>query len=196
MQIPFKYILRSSSSRRLTTVITILGVALVVFVFTAVLMMANGVEKTLRSTGSDDNMIVVRKAAMSEIMSILDRDAASIISNLPQVASFADGRPMSSKEAVVIINLNKIGAPGISNVIVRGVEEAAFRLRPQVRIVQGRMFRWGAREVIAGAGITDRFVGAQIGERMKFGGVVWAVVGIFEADGNGFESGAWGGRNE
>jgi putative ABC transport system permease protein len=192
MQIPLKYILRSSSSRRLTTVITILGIALVVFVFTAVLMMANGVEKTLRSTGSDDNLIVARKAAMSEIMSILDRDAAGIISNMPQVASFADGRPMSSKEAVVIINLNKIGAPGISNVIVRGVEPAAFSLRPQVRIIQGRMFRWGAREVIVGAGITHRFAGAQIGEKMKFGGDLWTVVGIFEADGSGFESEAWG----
>ena len=167
MRIPLKYILRSSSSRRLTTVITILGIALVVFVFTAVLMMANGVEKTLRSTGSDDNLIVVRKAAMSEIMSILDRDAASIVSNMPQIASFADGRPMSSKEAVVIINLNKIGAPGISNVIVRGVEPAAFPLRPQVKMVQGRIFRWGAREVIVGAGITHRFAGAQMGEKMK-----------------------------
>ena len=196
MQIPLKYILRSSSSRRLTTVITILGIALVVFVFTAVLMMANGVEKTLRSTGSDDNLIVARKAAMSEIMSILDRDAAGIISNMPQVASFADGRPMSSKEAVVIINLNKIGAPGISNVIVRGVEPAAFPLRPQVRIVQGRMFRWGAREVIAGAGITHRFAGAQIGENMKFGGDLWTVVGIFEADGSGFESEVWGDSNQ
>jgi putative ABC transport system permease protein len=196
MQIPLKYILRSSSSRRLTTVITILGIALVVFVFTAVLMMANGVEKTLRSTGSDDNLIVARKAAMSEIMSILDRDAAGIISNMPQVASFADGRPMSSKEAVVIINLNKIGAPGISNVIVRGVEPAAFSLRPQVRIIQGRMFRWGAREVIVGAGITHRFAGAQIGEKMKFGGDLWTVVGIFEADGSGFESEAWGDGNQ
>jgi putative ABC transport system permease protein len=196
MQIPLKYILRSSSARRLTTVITILGIALVVFVFTAVLMMANGVEKTLRSTGSDDNLIVVRKAAMSEIMSILDRDAAGIISNMPQVASFADGRPMSSKEAVVIINLNKIGAPGISNVIVRGVEPAAFPLRPQITIVQGRMFRWGAREVIAGAGITHRFAGAQIGEKMKFGGDLWMVVGVFEADGSGFESEAWGDSNQ
>jgi putative ABC transport system permease protein len=196
MQIPLKYILRSSSSRRLTTVITILGIALVVFVFTAVLMMANGVEKTLRSTGSDDNLIVARKAAMSEIMSILDRDAAGIISNMPQVASFADGRPMSSKEAVVIINLNKIGAPGISNVIVRGVEPAAFSLRPQLRIIQGRMFRWGAREVIVGAGITHRFAGAQIGEKMKFGGDLWTVVGIFEADGSGFESEAWGDGNQ
>src|SRR4051795_782658 len=116
MQIPIKYILRSSSSRRLTTMSTIAGIALVVFVFTAVLMMANGVQKTLRSTGSDDNMIVVRKAAMSEIMSILDREAAGIVVSMPQVARFADGRPISSKEVVVIINLNKLGGEGISNV--------------------------------------------------------------------------------
>src|SRR3712207_5096673 len=109
MQIPLKYIVRSSTSRRLTTVITMAGIALVVFVFSAVLMMANGVQKTLRATGSDDNMIVVRKAAMSEIMSILDREAASIVVNLPQVARDGEGRPLSSKEVVVIINLNKLG---------------------------------------------------------------------------------------
>lgn len=183
-------------SRRLTTVITMLGIALVVFVFTAVLMMAHGVQKTLRSTGSDENVIVLRKAAMSEIMSILDREAASIVTNLPQIARFADGRPMSSREVVVIINLDKLGADGISNVTVRGVEEAAFQLRPQVRLVQGRMFRWGAREVIAGAGITDRFVGAQIGETVKFGGDVWTVVGIFDANGSGFDSELWGDLNQ
>jgi putative ABC transport system permease protein len=192
MQIPLKYILRSSSSRRLTTAITMIGVALVVFVFSAVLMMANGVQKTLRSTGSDDNMIVVRKAAASEIMSILDREAAAIVSSLPQVAQFADGRPISSKEVVVIINLNKLGGPGISNVTVRGVGEAALQLRPQVKITQGRMFRWGAREVIVGAGITKRFAGAQIGEKIKFGGDYWPVVGIFDADGSGFDSEVWG----
>jgi len=192
MQIPLKYILRSSVSRRLTTVITILGVALVVFVFSAVLMMANGVQKTLRSTGSDDNLIVVRKAALSEIMSIIDREAAGIVVNLPQVARFPDGRPMTSKEVVVIINLNKLGSPGISNVTVRGVEDAAFQLRPQVRIVEGRTFRWGAREVIAGAGITHRFAGAQIGEKVKFGGDFWTVVGIFDSEGSGFDSELWG----
>jgi putative ABC transport system permease protein len=192
MQIPLKYILRSSSSRRLTTAITMIGVALVVFVFSAVLMMANGVQKTLRSTGSDDNMIVIRKAAASEIMSILDREAAAIVSSLPQVAQFADGRPISSKEVVVIINLNKLGGPGISNVTVRGVGEAALQLRPQVKITQGRMFRWGAREVIVGAGITKRFAGAQIGEKIKFGGDYWPVVGIFDADGSGFDSEVWG----
>jgi ABC-type antimicrobial peptide transport system permease subunit len=196
MQIPLTYVIRSAISRRLTTVITMLGIALVVFVFSAVLMMANGVQKTLRSTGSDDNLIVIRKAAMSEIMSILDREAAGIVINLPQVARYGDGRPMSSKEIVVIINLNKLGAEGISNVTVRGVEEPAFELRPQVRIVQGRMFDWGAREVIAGAGITNRFAGAQIGERVKFGGDLWTVVGIFDSDGSGFDSELWGDLNQ
>jgi len=188
MQIPIKYVLRSSSSRRLTTVITMLGIALVVFVFTAVLMMANGIQKTLRSTGSDDNVMVARKAAASEIMSIIDREAAGIVTNMPQVARAADGRPLSSKEVVVIINLGKLRAEGISNVTVRGVEEAAFQLRPQVRIVEGRMFNWGAREIIAGAGITKRFAGAQIGERIKFGGDLWNVVGIFDTEGSGSSS--------
>jgi putative ABC transport system permease protein len=97
---------------------------------------------------------------------------------------------------VVIINLNKLGGDGISNVTVRGVEEAAFQLRPQVKIVEGRMFRWGAREVIAGAGITKRFVGAQIGEKIKFGGDVWTVVGLFDANGSGFDSELWGDLNQ
>jgi putative ABC transport system permease protein len=192
MNVPVKYILRSASSRRLTTIFTMLGIALVVFVFTAVLMMADGVRRTLRSTGSDDNVTVVRKAAMSEIMSIIDRETAGIIAALPQAARSVDGRPVSSKEVVVVINLAKIGSEGISNVAVRGVEEAAFQLRPKLRIVEGRMFRWGAREIIAGAGITKRFAGAQIGGRIKFGGDLWSVVGVFEADGSGFDSEIWG----
>jgi len=196
MQIPLKYIVRSCVSRRLTTAITMFGIALVVFVFSAVLMMANGVQETLRSTGSDDNVIVVRKAAASEIMSILDREAATIVSALPQVAVAAQGRPISSKEVVVIINLNKLGAQGISNVTVRGVEEAAFQLRPQVRLVAGRMFQWGAREVIAGVGIAKRFAGAQIGEKIKFGGDFWSVVGIFDSEGSGFDSEVWGDSNQ
>ena len=196
MQLPLKYILRSSSSRRLTTVFTILGIALVVFVFAAVLMMANGVQQTLRSTGSDDNVTVVRKAAASEIMSIIDREAAGIVTNMPQVARSAEGRPISSKEVVVIINLQKIGSDGISNVTVRGVEAAALQLRPQVRIVEGRMFKWGAREIVVGAGITNRFAGAQIGQQIKFGGDLWTVVGIFDSGGSGFDSEAWGDLNQ
>ena len=167
-----------------------------VFVFAAVLMMANGVQQTLKSTGSDDNVTVVRKAAASEIMSIIDREAAGIVTNMPQVARSAEGRPISSKEVVVIINLQKIGSDGISNVTVRGVEEAALQLRPQVRIVEGRMFKWGAREIVVGAGITNRFAGAQIGQQIKFGGDLWTVVGIFDSGGSGFDSEAWGDLNQ
>jgi ABC-type antimicrobial peptide transport system permease subunit len=192
VRVPVKYILRSASARRLTTIFTMLGIALVVFVFSAVLMMAHGVQQTLRSTGSDDNVTVVRKAAMSEIMSIIDREAAGIVTNMPEVARSGDGRPLSSKEAVVIINLGKLGATGISNVTVRGIEEAAFQLRPKVRIVQGRMFEWGAREIIVGAAIAKRFLGAQLGERIKFGGDLWSVVGIFDSEGSGFDSEIWG----
>ncbi|MDH3444289.1 MAG: FtsX-like permease family protein, partial [Deltaproteobacteria bacterium] len=161
-----------------------------------VLMMANGVQRTLKSTGSDDNITVARKAAMSEIMSIIDREAAGIVTNLPQVARDRSGRPVSSKEVVVIINLNKLGADGISNVIVRGVERSGFDLRPQVRMVAGREFSWGAREVIVGAGITNRFDGAQIGRRIKFGGDQWTVVGVFDGDGSGFDSEIWGDLNQ
>ena len=92
---------------------------------------------------------------------------------------------------MVIINLQRIGSDGISNVTVRGVEEAALQLRPQVRIIAGRMFKWGAREIIAGAGITNRFLGAQIGQQIKFGGDLWTVVGIFDSHGSGFGSEAW-----
>jgi ABC-type antimicrobial peptide transport system permease subunit len=180
----------------MTALMTLTGIALVAFVYTAVLMMANGVQRTLRSTGSDDNVIVARKAAMSEIMSIIDREAAGIITNLPQVARFGDGRPISSKEVVVIINLNKLSGEGLSNVIVRGIEEPGMELRPQVRVVDGRMFRWGAREVIAGAGIAERFDGAQIGRRIKFGGDEWTVVGVFDGEGSGFDSEIWGDLNQ
>lgn len=192
MRVPIKYILRSATSRRITTVFTVLGVALVVFVFTAVLMMANGVQKTLRSTGSDDNVTMVRKSAITEIMSIIDREDAFIVTSMPEVARTNDSRPISSKEVVVIINLPKLGSSGISNVTVRGVEEAAFELRPQVRLAQGRMFNWGAREIIVGVGITKRFLGAQISRQIKFGGDRWTVVGIFDSEGSGFDSEIWG----
>ena len=193
--IPIRYIVRSFTSRRLTTSMTVLGIALVVFVFSAVLMMAHGVQQTLRATGSDENVLVLRKAANSETLSILDREIASIITGMPQVARSAGGSPLSSKEAVVIINMGKT-AGGMSNVTVRGVETAAFELRRQVQLIEGRMFRWGAREIIVGNSIAQRFIGARIGERIKFGGDFWSVVGIFDSGGSGFDSEIWGDSNQ
>lgn len=195
MTIPFRYILRSFASRRLTTSMTVLGIALVVFVFSAVLMMAYGVQRTLRITGSDENLIILRKAANSETLSVLDREVAILVTGMPQIARSAAGSPLSSREVVVIINMEKASG-GISNVSVRGVEPAAFELRPQVRLIDGRMFRSGAREIIVGNSIAQRFVGARIGDRINFGGDFWSVVGVFDSDGSGFDSEIWGDSNQ
>ena len=193
MKIPFKYILRSLLTRRLTTAITVIGVTLVVFVFAAVLMLSNGIHKTLVGTGSEENVLLARKAANGEISSIISTDTYGIIASLPHVARGSDNRPIATGDVVVIINLPKVGeAAGLSNVIVRGVLEPAFQLRPQVTIVEGRLFNWGAREVIVGSAIAKRFQGSQIGDRIKFGGDEWTIVGRFEAGGSGFDSEMWG----
>ncbi len=192
MKIPFKYILRNLVSRRLTTAITVFGIALVVFVFAAVLMMAYGVQKTLIGTGSEENVLVARKAANGEISSIITRETANIIFSLDQVARGTDGRPLATTDVVVVINLPKMDLGGLTNVTVRGVAEPAFTIRPIVKMVEGRMFQWGAREVVVGSAVAKRIAGAQIGSTLKFGGDQWTVVGRYDADGSGFDSEIWG----
>ena len=191
MKIPLIYTIRNLDTRRLTTGITILGIALVVFVFSAVLMMAYGVQKTLIATGSDENVLVARKAASGEISSIVDRETANIILTLPHIAKTPDGKPIASGEPVVVINLNKVDG-GVSNVTVRGVSSQAFTLRPQVQLKAGRMFRWGARELITGSAIEKHFAGSKIGDIVRFAGNDWTVVGLFDSDGSGFDSEMWG----
>ncbi|HEY6906401.1 MAG TPA: ABC transporter permease, partial [Ignavibacteriaceae bacterium] len=191
MKIPFKYTFRNFRSRRLTTIITVAGIALVVFVFAAVLMMAYGIQKTLVSTGSPDNIKVVRKAANGEISSIIDGDTQGIIKSLPYIAKTADGMPLISAEPVVVINLEKISG-GVSNITVRGVSETVSELRPQMKIIQGRMFNWGVRELIVGKSIASQFNGAQIGSSVKFAGDNWKIVGVFSTEGSGFDSEMWG----
>lgn len=180
-------------TRRLTTLLTITGLALVIFVFSAVLMMAYGIQKTLVETGSEDNVVVLRKAATSEITSIIMQDQANIINTLPNIAKTTDGKPLISNEIAVIINLPYLEKEGgFGNIIVRGITLEGIRLRPQVKLVQGRLFQWGAREIIVGNNIHKRFKGCTIGEKVKFGGDEWTIVGLFDAGGSGFDSEIWG----
>ncbi len=191
MQIPFKYSLRNFSTRKLTNVITVSGVALVVFVFAAVLMMAYGIQKTLKATGQNDNVHIARKSANGEISSIIDGETQNIIRSLPYIAKTGDGKPIISYEPVVVINLKKVDG-GLSNVTVRGVSPQVEKLRPQVKLVEGRMFKWGTRELIVGSGLINRFKGANIGDKVKFAGDNWTIVGEFTTDGSGFDSELWG----
>jgi putative ABC transport system permease protein len=195
MKIPFKYILRNFKSRRLTTAVTVAGIALVVFVFAAVLMMAYGIQKTMVATGNPDNVLIARKAANGEISSIILRSDLSTILTLPHIAKTSDGRPLASGETVVVINLPK-KTGGLSNVTVRGVAQTAFALRPQVHIVEGRNFQPGAREVIVGSSVAKNFIGASVGDTVEFGGDRWTIVGRFEAGHSGFDSEMWGDNDQ
>ena len=195
MAVPFSYSLRNLWKRRLTTILTVSGMALVVFVFAAVLMMAAGLQKTLVETGSNDNVVVFRKGSTSEVMSGIDRGQASIVEMLPQVAIGGAGRRLVAKEAVVLIALPKRGvgkASSHSNVVVRGVQEASIPLRPQVKLVAGRLFRMGSSEIIVGNSIAKGFVGVGLQGTLNWGMRKWTVVGIFDAGNTGFSSEIWG----
>jgi putative ABC transport system permease protein len=192
MHIPFTYVVRNLFARRLTTALTAGGMALVVYVFATVLMLSAGLEATLVATGQDDNVIVIRRSSQTEVQSGIDRTQAGIVESLPDIAVGQDGQRLASKEPVVLINLPKRESGKPSNVVIRGVTQNGLVLRPQVQIVEGRMFRPGMAEVIAGHSIATGFRGAAVGETLRFASRDWTVVGVFDGGRTGFDSEIWG----
>ncbi len=192
MAIPVSYSLRNLWTRRLTTILTAGGMALVVFVFASVLMLAEGLRKTLIETGSYDNVVVIRKGSQSEMQSGIPREHASIVETEPEIAAGPEGKPFLAKELVVIINLPKRESDKPSNITIRGIGEFSLALRPQVKIIDGRMPKPGSAEVMAGESVSKRFKGAGIGETMRFAMQDWTVVGIFDAGKTGYSSEIWG----
>ncbi|MFH1703630.1 MAG: ABC transporter permease [Nitrospirota bacterium] len=192
MKIPLLYSLRNLWTRRLTTVLTASGMALVVFVFAAILMLAEGLRKTLIETGSYDNVVVTRKAAVSEVQSGVDRLQASIVETQPEVALGSEGQRLLSKELVVLITLPRRGSDKPANVVIRGIGGSSLKLRPQIKLIEGRMPRPGSSEIIAGQSIAKRFKGGGVGETLRFAMRDWTVVGVFDAGNTGFSSEIWG----
>ena len=191
MALPFSYTLRTLWTRKLTTALTAGGMALVVFVFAAVQMLDTGLRQTLIATGQPDNVHVTRRASGAEISSVVDRMQAAVVETQPEIAIGGNGLRLVSKEVVVLITLPKRDSGVATNVTTRGVGVAAFELRPQVRIAEGRTFRHGSAEVIVGSSIAQRFEGAAIGSLLRFGGREWRVVGVFEAKGSAYDSEVW-----
>jgi ABC-type lipoprotein release transport system permease subunit len=192
MPIPVSYSFRNLYTRRLTTFLTASGMALVVFVFASIMMLSAGLKKTLIETGSDDNVIVTRKSANSEVQSGVERNQAAIVETLPDIATGSDGQPLLAKEMVVLISLTKRGGNKPANVVIRGTTPASLALRPQLRLVEGRMPKPGSAEIMAGNSIAKRFKGGGIGEMLHFGQRDWMVVGVFDAGATGFSSEIWG----
>lgn len=192
MTLPLGYIMRNLMKRRLTTALTAGGMALVVYVFATVLMLAAGLEATLVATGQNDNVVVIRRGAQTEVQSGVSREQASIVQSMPEVASGDGGRRLVSGETVVLINLPKRETGKPSNVVIRGTSDVGLLLRPQVRLVEGRMARPGTAEVIAGRAVASGFRGAGLGETLRFASRDWTVVGIFDAQRTAFASEIWG----
>jgi putative ABC transport system permease protein len=192
MRLPLSYIARNLWVRKLTTVLTAGGMALVVFVFAAVLMLDAGLRGALAGTGSADNVLFIRKGAVTEVQSGVPREQAALIESLPQVARDARGDPQVSREVLVLNSLVKKDTGRRSNVPVRGMTEAGLRLRPQVRLVQGRMFRPGSTEIVVGASVLAGFDGVALGQALRFVQRDWTVVGVFDAGASAFSSEIWG----
>lgn len=186
------YSYKNSFARKLTSILTLSGIALVVFVFSTVLMLSNGLKETLVSTGSDSNAIVVRKAANTELVSLVSRAQADVVKIDPGIARAADGTPLFANEIMVLISQPKRSNGEISNVPVRGISDGSMKIRPAIKVTEGRMFNPGTSEIIAGKKVAGNFQGCGLGETVRFGMRDWTVVGIFEGDGCGFESELWG----
>jgi putative ABC transport system permease protein len=188
----FFYSLRNLLTRRFTTILTALGMALVVFVFASIIMLAEGLRKTLVETGSSDNVVVLRKSAETEVQSRIDRHQASIVETLPEIALGENGQRLLAKELLVLITLQKKGSDGIANVVIRGIGKHSLSLRSQVRLMAGRMPKWGTSEIMVGQSVAKRFKNAGLQKTLFFAMRSWNVVGIFDAGDTGFSSEIWG----
>ncbi|HEX9653636.1 MAG TPA: ABC transporter permease [bacterium] len=190
---PRQTVLANLWRQPLTTTLTLSGVALVVFVFVAALMLANGLKETLVATGVDENAIIIRRSSQSEINSAIEREQASIIETQPEVATLGDGAPFATSDVVVIISLPKRLNEDPANVVVRGVSPQATELRQQqVTLRQGRVFVAGLQEVIIGKALQERFQGCDIGSSLRMASTQWKIVGVFDGHGTGFDSEVWG----
>ncbi|HEY7634818.1 MAG TPA: FtsX-like permease family protein [Gemmatimonadales bacterium] len=194
MKIPLSYNARSLLQRPASTVLTALGIALVVAVFIGMLALANGFRAALTRTGSDLNVLVLRRGADAELSSGLDRQSTDILGSSPHIATGADGKPMVSPEVYVLIPLPRAGqdTTALANVVVRGVSAAAWNVRSNLHIDEGRKPESGKAEICVGKKMAGRFDHTAVGDKLHFAGRDWNVVCRFSAGGSAFESEIWG----
>jgi putative ABC transport system permease protein len=191
MMIPLKYNLRSLVVRAKTTIATALGIGLVVFVLAASLMLSAGVKRTLGNAGRPDIAIVLRKGSDSELASGIEDPQVGLVKAMPGIKTDGEA-PIGLGEVVIVIALEKLGASGVTNVQLRGTTEAARKLRPNVRVVDGRLPTPGSDEVMIGARIRGRFRGLELGQKFELKKNRPAtVVGVFEDAGSAHESEVW-----
>src|SRR5438132_4901990 len=189
--IPLKYNVQNLKARGVSTLLSILGIGIVIAVMLSMMALYNGVKKATTTAASKDAMMVLREGAQAEVSSWVTKEAYRIIRALPGIQKDSKAQPLISPEIVIAFKIPKKDNPKGSNVIVRGVTQNAFAMRPYVHLVQGRMFRPGSSEVIVARRIRDRFLNIDLGDTFKFGPQQWNVVGVFDAGKSAFSSEMW-----
>src|SRR5690349_16057974 len=195
--VPVSYNLRNLAVRRTTTVATAGGVALVVFVFATVQMLGEGIRSTLLMAGNRDVAIVMRAGADAELGSSVQPAGVSLATSQKEVARREGGAPDATSDLVVVVALDKFGTDGgVSNVLLRGVTEDAYKFHKDIQIVEGRAPKLGGDEVMIGKAIRGRFAGVDLGGTFELRkGRNANVVGVFAAGGSSYESEVWGDLN-
>lgn len=192
--VPVTYNLRSLARRKVTTASTFAVLALVVFVLTGIMMLAQGIAHTLASTGQPENVKVVRNTALSEWTSWISEEQLKVLGATSGIAQDEAGSPLVSAEMVVLIWASRAGASDPdagANLTVRGVHPVAFKVHPMM-LREGRMFDTGKNEIVIGQALTGRFAGAELGGTMSFADREWSVVGIADHGGTAHDSEVWG----
>jgi len=196
--LPLYYNWRNLVRRRMSTALTFVVVAVVVFVLSALLAFAAGISASLAATGSSRNILVLKPGATAESTSLLVPDEVARLHQTPGVARDADGNLLLSQELCIQTSIPRREQHGaLANVAVRGVDEVAFKVHPEIQWVEGRMFRPGAMEVVVGEAARDRYANLELGGTIELGRLAnrsFTVVGIFEAAGGALESEIWGPR--
>ncbi|KAF1723142.1 ABC transporter permease [Pseudoxanthomonas wuyuanensis] len=170
--------------------VIIVGIAGVVGVLVAMLAMGEGFEATLKQTGNDTTAILLRGGSQAETNSVINRDQSPLIGSLPGVAKDAQGRAVMSAELSQVVNLPTASTGEDANAQFRGVSDAAWAIRPQIKLIEGRKFNVGVREIVVGQGAKGQYRGLEVGKTIKLGNQDWTVVGVF-ASGDAFDSELW-----
>ncbi len=195
MAIPLSYNVRNVRVRWQVTLLSIIGIALVVTVFAILMSMSEGFALALRSTGRTDNAMIIQPGSGSELTSGVSLEDGNTIMMDSRVARGADGQHMASWEWVIVISLIKSTDGQPTNVTLRAVQQKTFEVRGGVHVVEGRNFTPGLDEVIVGKKLLDRIVGLHLGGTVKYQRKDFKIVGIFESQGGAFESEIWGDRD-
>ena len=191
MAIPVIYNLRSVKARWTSAIVAVLGIAGTVGVFVAMLSLARGFKATLVSSGSEDNAIIMRAGATSEMTGGVTIDNVKIVQDAPGIARSSDG-PLVTPEVVLVAPIPLISTGTDANVQVRGVSKNVLEIRRQIKIMQGRMFTPGLTEIVVGKNANISYAGLTLGNTISLGSVRWLIVGVFDAGGSAFDSEIWG----